>query len=95
LGHALEVEAFIASCHVDCAAGSTWSRLPDELHRATGEPRSLDIAVAGGDELVAALDGEVLSVAIYSGIPGYKFLLDELAAASAAVSRRGGRSGDW
>lgn len=53
-----------------------------ELHRATGEQPYLDTAIAGGDELIAALDGADVSVAIYSGLPGYMFVLNELAKAS-------------
>jgi lantibiotic modifying enzyme len=53
-----------------------------ELHRATGERRYLDSAVSGGNELLASLDESDLSVAIYSGIPGYVFVLNELAKAS-------------
>ena len=75
LQQALEVEAFIASCQVDGAAGPRWSRRAGgsgssrnnlyhgnagvvlfylELHRATDERRFLDIAIAGGRELVGA-----------------------------------------
>lgn len=101
---ALEVEAFISSCHVDGPDGVTWARLADgndsgrntlyhgsagvvlfylELHRATGERAYLDVAISGGDHLIAALDGaENASIAIYSGLPGYFFVLNELAKAS-------------
>jgi lantibiotic modifying enzyme len=101
---ALEVEAFISSCHVELPDGATWARLPDgsgtgrhtlyhgsagvvlfylELHRATGERGHLDVAIRGGDQLIAALDGaEDASIAIYSGLPGYFFVLNELAKAS-------------
>ncbi len=54
-----------------------------ELHRATGERRFIDIAVEGGRELVESLaDADELSIAIYSGLPGYVFVLNELAKAS-------------
>lgn len=53
-----------------------------ELHRATGDQQFLDTAVAGGDELVAALADGADSIAIYSGAPGYTFVLNELAKAS-------------
>jgi lantibiotic modifying enzyme len=101
---ALEVEAFISSCHVDGPDGATWARIPDgsgagrhtlyhgsagvvlfylELHRATGEPEHLDVAVRGGDQLIAALDSaDDASIAIYSGLPGYLFVLNELAKTS-------------
>ena len=101
---ALEVEAFISSCHVDGPDGATWARVPDgsgagrstlyhgsagvvlfylELHRATDEHKHLDVAIRGGDQLIAALDSaEDASIAIYSGLPGYLFVLNELAKAS-------------
>ena len=54
-----------------------------ELHRATGDQRHLDVAIRGGDQLIAALDrAEDASIAIYSGLPGYLFVLNELAKAS-------------
>ena len=100
LQHALEVEAFLASCRIESDTGSSWARVPGaassrstlyhgsagvllfylELHRATGDDRFLAIAVDGGaglvDHLVTADD---VSVAIYSGLPGYLFVLTELA----------------
>ncbi len=57
-----------------------------ELHRATGEQLHLDIAVRAGDQIVAALDTiDDASIAIYSGLPGYMFVLNELAKASGAA----------
>ncbi|MFK8024278.1 MAG: lanthionine synthetase LanC family protein [Ilumatobacter sp.] len=51
-----------------------------ELHRATGDGRFLRIAVDGGTALVDALStGNDVSIAIYSGLPGYVFVLNELA----------------
>lgn len=56
-----------------------------ELHRATGDQRFLDTAIEGGLGLVDALavpgddSSEDVSVAIYSGLPGYVFVLSELA----------------
>ncbi len=112
---ALEVEAFIASCRVDCAVGPRWSRLPDgsgssrttlyhgsagvvlfylELNRATDDQRFLDIAVDGGRELVASLaDATDESIAIYSGLPGYMFVLNELAKASGLAEFRDAAAG--
>lgn len=54
-----------------------------ELHRATGEQHFLATAIQGGRELVSSLptEGES-SIAIYSGLPGYVFVLNELAKAS-------------
>jgi lantibiotic modifying enzyme len=54
-----------------------------ELHRATGEQHYLSTAISGGKEIVASLDDGDMSVAIYSGLPGYMFVLNELAKASA------------
>ena len=110
LQQALEVEAFIASCQVDGAAGPRWSRRAGgsgssrnnlyhgnagvvlfylELHRATDERRFLDIAIAGGRELVGSVvDADDLSIAIYSGLPGYVFVLNELAKASGLAEFR-------
>lgn len=54
-----------------------------ELHRATGEAHYLDTAVAAGDSLLDYLAAQdFLTVAIYSGLPGYMFVLHELAKAS-------------
>ncbi len=110
LQHALEVEAFIASCQVDGAVGPRWVRHADgggsgrtnlyhgsagvvlfylELHRATDEQRFIDIAVEGGRELVQSLaDADDSSIAIYSGLPGYMFVLSELAKASGRAEFR-------
>ena len=60
-----------------------------ELHRATDEQRFIDIAVEGGRELVESLaDEDELSIAIYSGLPGYVFVLNELAKASGLAEFR-------
>ena len=113
LQQALEVEAFIASCQVDGAAGSTWSRVPGggsrrhtlyhgsagvvlfylELDRATGEQRYLDTAISGGNEILASRDDGGASVAIYSGLPGDLFVLNELAKASAQGKFRDAAAG--
>lgn len=113
LQQALEVEAFIASCQVDGAAGPTWSRVPGggpsrhtlyhgsagvvlfylELHRATGEQHYLDTAISGGNEILASLDDGDVSVAIYSGLPGDLFVLNELAKASAQGKFRDAAAG--
>lgn len=54
-----------------------------ELHRATDEQRFLDTAVEGGRELIESLaDAPDVSIAIYTGLPGYVFVLNELAKAS-------------
>lgn len=53
-----------------------------ELHRAAGDQRFLDTAIAGGDELLATVDAANESIAIYSGLPGYIFVLTELSLAS-------------
>lgn len=54
-----------------------------ELHRATNDQSFLDTAVSGGDALLADLtDASVDSIAIYSGLPGSMFVLNELALAS-------------
>ena len=109
LQHALEVEAFIASCRVNGADGPRWSRRAGgsstsqslyhggagvvlfymELHRATDERRFLEIAIEGGRELAQSLqDAGESSVAIYSGLPGYAFVLNELAKASGLAEFR-------
>lgn len=60
-----------------------------ELHRAFDEHRFIDIAVDGGRELVASLaDGDESSIAIYTGLPGYMFVLNELAKASGLAEFR-------
>jgi lantibiotic modifying enzyme len=59
-----------------------------ELHRATGEQQHLDAAIAGGNELVAALVDGADSIAIYSGGPGYTFVLNELAKVSGGEAFR-------
>lgn len=62
-----------------------------ELHRATEDPAHLETAVAAGDDLLAYVDAtEGLSAAIYSGWPGYVFVLNELAKASAQPRFRDG-----
>ncbi len=62
-----------------------------ELHRATGETRHLDRAVAGGDELLAYLQGrERLTVGFGSGWPGYVFVLEQLGEATGADRFRAG-----
>ncbi len=54
-----------------------------ELHRATGETRFLERAVAAGDELLGYLSGrERLTVGFYSGWPGYVFVLEQLGVAA-------------
>ena len=54
-----------------------------ELHRATGSTRFLDEATIAADELLAYLrDQPFITVAIYSGLPGYQFVLNEAAKAS-------------
>ena len=60
-----------------------------ELHRATDERRFIDIAVEGGRELVASVTGaDDSSIAIYSGLPGYVFVLNELSKASGLAEFR-------
>jgi lantibiotic modifying enzyme len=59
-----------------------------ELHRATGEQQHLDVAVAGGNELVATLTDGADSIAMYSGAPGYIFVLNELAKVSGNAAFR-------
>ena len=59
-----------------------------ELHRATGEQHHLDTAVSGANEILASLDDGDMSVAIYSGLPGYVFVLNELAKASGIAKFR-------
>lgn len=108
--HAIEVEAFLASCQVDGDIGPRWTRLANgsgrsrtnlyhgsagvllfylELHRATDERRFLDIAIEGGRELVASLaESAETSIAIYSGLPGQMFVLNELAKASGLAEFR-------
>lgn len=110
LQHALDVEAFLASCRIEGTHGSSWSRVPNatasrrptlyhgsagvvifylELHRATNDRRYLDIAVDGGNGLVAAVsDADDASIAIYSGLPGYVFTLTELAKQSGRAEFR-------
>jgi len=54
-----------------------------ELHRATADTRFLDVAVSAADELLAHVSEQSgASVAIYSGLPGYQFALNEVAEAS-------------
>lgn len=54
-----------------------------ELHRATGTQHFLDEAIDAADELLVHLDDRrFVSVAIYSGLPGYLFVLNEVAEAS-------------
>jgi len=54
-----------------------------ELHRATDERRFLDVAIDGGRELISSVnEAQDSSIAIYSGLPGYVFVLNELAKAS-------------
>ncbi len=64
-----------------------------ELHRATGDQQYLDTAISGGNELLASLDDGDVSVAIYSGLPGYVFVLNELAKASAQREFRDAAAG--
>lgn len=60
-----------------------------ELHRATDEHRFLEIAIEGGRELVRSIEAEDdSSIAIYSGLPGYVFVLNELAKASGQAEFR-------
>ncbi len=51
-----------------------------ELHRATGEQQFLDEAIEAADDILSFLDGrDDLSIAFYSGLPGYLFVLDMVA----------------
>lgn len=62
-----------------------------ELHQVTGEQRHLDTAVLAGDELLAYLsDIDFVTVGLYSGWPGYIFVLNELAKASGQPRFRSG-----
>lgn len=60
-----------------------------ELHRATDEQRFIEEAVEGGRMLVESVaeSGES-SIAIYSGLPSYVFVLNELAKASGLAEFR-------
>ena len=63
------------------SAGVTLFHL--ELHRATGEQRFLDDAVEAADDILSFLDGrDGVSIAFYSALPGYMFVLDAVAEAS-------------
>jgi lantibiotic modifying enzyme len=54
-----------------------------ELHRATGDSRHLDVAISGADELLASVHRrDHASIAIYSGLPGDLFVLNEVAKAT-------------
>ena len=54
-----------------------------ELYRVTGNPGHIDEAVGAGEELLAYLEAQdFISVGFYSGLPGYLFVLNELAQAS-------------
>lgn len=62
-----------------------------ELHRATGDTGYLDRAVDAADELLAFLRHQTfVSVAVYSGLPGYEVVLNEVAKASGITRFRDG-----
>ena len=62
-----------------------------ELHRATNEPSYLETAVAAGDSLLSYLaDHDFITIEIYSGLPGYMFVLNEVAKASRETRFRDG-----
>ena len=62
-----------------------------ELHRATGDRAFLDIAISGGDTLLGDVDtASDDSIAIYSGLPGSMFVLNEVALASGHARFRTG-----
>lgn len=54
-----------------------------ELYSATGVPNYLDEAVSAGEQLLGYLEAQdFISIGFYSGLPGYVFVLNELAKAS-------------
>jgi lantibiotic modifying enzyme len=54
-----------------------------ELYRVTGNPSHIDDAVSAGEDLLAHLEAQdFVSVGFYSGLPGYLFVLNELAKVS-------------
>jgi lantibiotic modifying enzyme len=54
-----------------------------ELFLVTGAPQYVDEAVSAGEELLAYLEAQdFISVGFYSGLPGYLFVLNELAKAT-------------
>ncbi len=64
-----------------------------ELHRATGEPQWLSVAASAGHQLrhyiQQKLDtGEHLTIGLFSGWPGYVFVLDQLSLATGDESFR-------
>lgn len=62
-----------------------------ELHRATGERRFLDEAIDAADDILAFLDGQdAVTVAFYSGLPSYVFVLNEVAKESGLERFRAG-----
>ncbi len=51
-----------------------------ELHRATGERRFLDEAIGAADDVLRLVgEHDDIGIAIYSGLPGYVFVLDAVA----------------
>lgn len=66
-----------------------------ELYRATGDDDYLGTAVAAGEELLAHVrakidNGEQLTIAIYSGWPGFVIVLNELFKSSRGERFRSG-----
>lgn len=62
-----------------------------ELHRATGDGRFLDEAVRAADDIAAYVESQdAITVAFYSGLPGYLFVLNEVAKASGLERFRDG-----
>ena len=54
-----------------------------ELYRVTGKPRYVDEAASAGEDLLSYLEGKnFITVGFYSGLPGYVFVLNELAKVS-------------
>lgn len=64
-----------------------------ELHRATGEPQWLSVACSAGNQLRHYIEqklavGEHLTIGLFSGWPGYVFVLDQLCIATGDQSFR-------
>ncbi len=64
-----------------------------ELHRATGEPQWLNVATSAGHQLCHYIQqkldaGEHLTIGLFSGWPGYVFVLDQLSLATGDQSFR-------